>query len=179
MPTGKPGTGPTSGRKRDRTEPPRRRGALSRTERSLIRAVALDAPGTTSAAALDRQVDRLARVLRRSPNAVRRALHDERQTAQAEDSLIKAVLRLGPTLQFVGEFMEQAMAMAPRVAQAGMWPPRSENAQSPESADGATVAGSDDPGAGLRIGETTVFIGVDADQHLRSAVPDSRSAEDA
>jgi hypothetical protein len=78
MPTGYPGAGPTAGRKRGRSDPARRRGAFSGVERSLISALARDQPGSVSQDALERQVDRLARVLRRSPAAVRKAVTQSR-----------------------------------------------------------------------------------------------------
>jgi len=74
MPTGKPGTGPHAGRKRAANEPPRRTGSFSRAEKNLVEALAADQPSHESAAALDGQVDRLARVLRRSPAAVQAEL---------------------------------------------------------------------------------------------------------
>jgi hypothetical protein len=83
MPTGKPGTGPHAGRKRAAYEPPRRTGSLSRAEKNLVEALAADQKSHESSLALERQVDRLARVLRRSPAAVQAELDRAKARFQA------------------------------------------------------------------------------------------------
>ena len=112
MPTGYPGTGPTAGRKRDRSEPPRRRGRLSDAERGMIRALALDQPGTPSAQALDRQIDRLARVLRRSPAAVRQALYQECSAYIVRRSQLDGAVALREAGEKFRQVLEQMRGMA-------------------------------------------------------------------
>jgi hypothetical protein len=58
----------------------------------LILALAWDQPGSISEGALGRQVDRLARVLRRSPAAVRKAFH-EAQNDEARHLTWRSVTR--------------------------------------------------------------------------------------
>src|SRR4030095_10556424 len=83
MPRGYPGTGPYAGRRRQTHEPPRRGGVLSKAEQNLIDAFVADQPSDVSETALARQVDRLARVLRRSPAAVTAQLARAKAKLQA------------------------------------------------------------------------------------------------
>jgi hypothetical protein len=83
MPTGKVESGPHAGRKRGPGEPPRRAGTFSRAEKNLVEALAADQPSHASEIALGRQVDRLARVLRRSPAAVQAELDRAKARFQA------------------------------------------------------------------------------------------------
>jgi hypothetical protein len=83
MPRGYPGTGPYAGRRRQAHEPPRRGGMLSKAEQNLIDALVADQPSDASEIALARQVDRLARVLRRSPAAVTAQLARAKAKLQA------------------------------------------------------------------------------------------------
>jgi hypothetical protein len=83
MPRGYPGTGPYAGRRRQAHEPPRRGGVLSKAEQNLIDALVADQPADVSETALARQVDRLARVLRRSPAAVTAQLARAKAKLQA------------------------------------------------------------------------------------------------
>ena len=83
MPRGYPGTGPYAGRRRQTHESPRRGGGLSKAEQNLIDALVADQPSDASETALARQVDRLARVLRRSPAAVTAQLARAKAKLQA------------------------------------------------------------------------------------------------
>ena len=83
MPKGYPGTGPYAGRRRQAHEPARRAGVFSKAEQNLIEALAADQPSAISETALERQVDRLARVLRRSPAAVNAQLARAKAKLQA------------------------------------------------------------------------------------------------
>jgi hypothetical protein len=83
MPKGYPGTGPYAGRRRQAHEPARRAGVLSKAEQNVIDALAADQPSDASETALMRQVDKLARVLRRSPAAVQAQLARAKAKLQA------------------------------------------------------------------------------------------------
>jgi hypothetical protein len=83
MPRGYPGTGPSAGRRRQVHEAARRAGALSKAEKNVIEALAADQPSAASEAALEQQIDRVARVLRRSPAAVKAQLDRARAKMQA------------------------------------------------------------------------------------------------
>lgn len=112
MPTGYPGTGPTAGRKRDRSEPPRRRGRMSQAERRLLRTVALDQPGSSSEAALERNIDRLARTLRRSPYAVRRALAAEAKLGRDAREVYEKLEAFQDRIEFIRGFFRAMTADA-------------------------------------------------------------------
>jgi hypothetical protein len=58
---------------------------------------------------LERQIDRLARVLRRSPHAVRRALEGQQAVQKQQDQTLTRVLALKEPLAFVEEFLRQAV----------------------------------------------------------------------
>jgi len=94
MPKGYPGTGPYAGRRRQLHEPPRRGGVLSKAEQNLIDALVADQPSDASESALARQVDRLARVLRRSPAAVpRNSLAQRRSSRHAQSHMQISTMR--------------------------------------------------------------------------------------
>jgi hypothetical protein len=83
MPRGYPGTGPYAGRRRQHHEIARRPGALSTAEKGLIDNVAADQLSVSSELTLERQVERLARLLRRSPAAVKAQLDRAQARLQA------------------------------------------------------------------------------------------------
>ncbi len=83
MPKGYPGTGPYAGRRRQIHERARRAGVLSKAEQNLIDALVADQSPDASEGTVDRQVDRLARVLRRSPAAVTAQLARAKAKLQA------------------------------------------------------------------------------------------------
>jgi hypothetical protein len=100
---------------------------MSRAERGLIRALFLDQPGEASRAALDRHVEPLARILRRSPHAIRRALHDERAMPERMATLASLARRVRKDAQFVAELLEQLLGMHKNIVRSGMSLPAPEN----------------------------------------------------
>lgn len=73
----------------------------------MLRLLASDQAGVSSEAALDRQIDRLARVLRRSPYAVRRALDGQGAVLQQRDALLTKVKALGGPLAFLEDLLRE------------------------------------------------------------------------
>ena len=73
----------------------------------MIRALVLDQPGAKSEEILERRIDRLAWLLRRSPAAVRRAFYAQRALVKQRDVVLEKVLRLKEPLELLGGLLKQ------------------------------------------------------------------------
>ena len=107
--------GPYAGQRRQPGEPPRRMGALSDVERMVIRLLVLDQPGSDAQAYLEseKQVERLARLLRRMPATVRRAMQAELVLARQKDATLEALRRIRPSIEFVRSLLEEMTRTPP------------------------------------------------------------------
>ena len=86
---------------------------MTKAERGLLAWIAADMPGTHAHEHLERQSEALARVMRRSPEAVRRALRAQIEYGEQRDALLDAVRRLKPSLEFIGSMFAEAVRTPP------------------------------------------------------------------